>query len=101
MDWNKNALLKAESYSDSMYMSKKAIYEQLTSVYGEQFTAEEAQYAIDHMTADWKYNALQKAISYQDLMAMSPSAIYDQLVSPYGEQFTAEEAQYAIDNMNK
>ena len=30
-----------------MHMSKDRIYDQLTSEYGEQFTKEEAQYAID------------------------------------------------------
>lgn len=45
----KNALKKAETYSSSMHMSKQRIYEQLTSSYGEGFTKEEAQYAIDHL----------------------------------------------------
>lgn len=94
-----NALKKAKSYSNFMYMSKKKIYEQLTSEYGEQFPADAAQYAIDNLQADYKYNALQKAKSYQTNMSMSKSAIYDQLVSEYGENFTAEEAQYAIDNL--
>ena len=48
-DWNANALAKAKSYQSSMSMSKSAIYKQLTSDYGEGFTAEEAQYAIDHL----------------------------------------------------
>lgn len=95
----KSALRKAKTYSDMMHMSKAGIYDQLTSEYGEQFTAEAAQYAIDNLDADWKANALEKAKSYQEQMAMSPSAIYDQLTSEYGEQFTAEEAQYAIDNL--
>ena len=33
-----------------MSMSKSAIYDQLISEYGEQFTAEEAQYAIDNLS---------------------------------------------------
>lgn len=32
-----------------LYSSKDAIYDQLTSEYGEKFTAEEAQYAIDNL----------------------------------------------------
>ena len=32
-----------------MIMSKDSIYDQLTSEYGEKFTAEEAQYAIDNL----------------------------------------------------
>lgn len=95
-----NALKKAESYSRTMHMSKKAIYDQLTSEYGEQFPADAAQYAIDNMTADWNANALAKAKSYQNTMHMSKSAIYDQLISEYGEQFTKEEAQYAIDHLD-
>ena len=45
----KSALKSAESYSDMMHMSKKAIYDQLVSEYGGQFTADEAQYAIDNL----------------------------------------------------
>lgn len=95
----KSALRKAKSYSDTMNMSKAGLYDQLTSEYGEKFSAEAAQYAIDNVEADWKENALKKAKSYQEDMAMSPSAIYDQLISEYGEKFTAEEAQYAVDNL--
>ena len=43
------ALEKAKDYQTSMNMSRTAIYEQLTSSYGEKFTAEEAQYAVDHL----------------------------------------------------
>ena len=96
----KSALRKAKIYADTMNMSKTGIYDQLTSEYGEKFTVEAAQYAIDNITVDWKENALKKAKSYQETMSMSPAAIYDQLISEYGEKFTAEEAQYAIDNLN-
>lgn len=44
----KNALKKAKTYSDIMHMSKKGIYNQLTSEI-EGFTEEEAQYAIDNL----------------------------------------------------
>ena len=95
----KTALRKAEQYSELMHMSKKGIYDQLTSEYGEKYSPEAAQYAVDNMKADWNANALAKAKDYQDMMDMSPAAIYDQLVSEYGEQFTPEEAQYAVDNL--
>ena len=96
----KSALRKAKLYADTMNMSKAGLYDQLTSEYGEKFTVEAAQYAIDNITVDWKENALKKAKLYQETMSMSPTAIYDQLTSEYGEKFTAEEAQYAIDNLN-
>src|SRR5699024_12331943 len=38
-----SALTKAETYSDMMHMSKKGIYEQLTSEYGEDFSDEAEQ----------------------------------------------------------
>ncbi len=95
----KSALRKAESYSELMHMSKQGIYDQLTSEYGEKFSPEAAQYAIDNLQADYNANALAKAQSYQDDMNMSPEAIRDQLTSEYGEKFTQEEADYAVANL--
>lgn len=95
----KTALKKAEMYSKTMYMSKVAIYDQLTSEYGEKYSPEAAQYAIDNMKADWNANALKKAESYQKDMAMSPEAIREQLSSEHGEKFTTEEADYAVNNL--
>lgn len=96
----KNALKKAESYSSMMHMSKNKIYKQLTSEYGESFSSEAAQYAIDNLKADWNKNALEKAKSYQTTMNMSKQKIYQQLISEYGEDFTKEQAQYAIDHLD-
>lgn len=99
-DWNANALEKAKSYSDTLYMSKLGIYDQLISEYGDRFTPDEAQYAVDNADIDWNRNALEKAKSYQSTMNMSPAAIHDQLISEYGEKFTREQADYAITNLN-
>lgn len=95
-----NALKQAESYSENMHMSKKGIYNQLTSEYGGKFSADAAQYAIDNIEADWNANALAQAKSYQNNMSMSKSRIYDQLISEYGGKFTKAEAQYAIDHLD-
>lgn len=96
----KNALKKAENYSDMMHMSKQAIYDQLTSEYGEKFPEDAAQYAIDNLDADYKENALKKARTYYEEMNMSKEAVRDQLISDYGEKFTEEEADYAIENLD-
>ena len=82
-----------------MNMSKAGIFDQLTSEYGDQFTDEAAQYAIDNIEADWNANALASAEVYQEGMAMSPAAIRDQLISEYGDQFTEAEADYAVANL--
>ncbi|WP_025780040.1 Ltp family lipoprotein [Brevibacterium sp. VCM10] len=96
----RSALTQAETYSDMMHMSKKGIFDQLTSEYGGQFSDDAAQYAVDNVQADWKENALESARTYQNDMAMSPNAIHDQLTSEYGGQFTQAEADYAIENLN-
>ena len=96
----KSALNKAASYANTMHMSKRGVYDQLVSDYGEKFSAEAAQYAIDNVKADWNANALSKAKNYQNTMNMSPAAIHDQLTSEYGEKFTQAEADYAIQHLN-
>jgi len=96
----KSAVTSADSYSKIMHMSKAKIYDQLTSEYGEKFTPEAGQYAIDNMVADWNANALASAKSYQQTMSMSPAAIHDQLTSEYGEKFTPAEADFAIAHLN-
>jgi hypothetical protein len=96
-----SALIKGQEYANRMYMSKKAIYDQLTSDYGEKFSPEAATYAINNIKANWNKNALQKAKDYQEEQNMSPDAIYDQLTSDSGEQFTPEEANYAVQHLDK
>ena len=96
----KSALNKAYNYAEVMHMSKKGIYDQLTSEYGEKFTEEAAQYAMDNIDVDWNANALAKAKDYSDTMHLSKKGIYNQLIAEYGEQFTEDEAQYAIDNLD-
>ncbi|GAA6117029.1 Ltp family lipoprotein [Apilactobacillus kunkeei] len=49
VDWNQNALATAQKYVDDYHMSKSELYDQLTSSYGEQFTASQAQYAINNL----------------------------------------------------
>ncbi|EHM86494.1 Ltp family lipoprotein, partial [Staphylococcus aureus] len=76
-------------------------YHQLTSEYGNKFSKDDAQYAIDHLKADYNKNALESAKSYAKSLNMSTREIYDQLISEYGGRFTPSEAQYAIDHLDK
>ena len=96
----KSALKKADVYANTMHFSKAKLYDQLTSEYGEKFSAEAAQYAVDNVVSDWNANALASAQNYSDTMSMSPEAIRDQLTSDAGEKFTQEEADYAISHLN-
>lgn len=93
----RSALSKAKSYSDTLSMSKRAIYDQLTSTL-EKFSKESAQYAVDNVDVAWSLNALDKAKSYQEHVSMSPKAIYRQLIE--FEKFTKDQASYAIKHLD-
>ncbi|AKP68360.1 hypothetical protein ABM34_01270 [Companilactobacillus ginsenosidimutans] len=96
----KLALRRANRYAKVMNMSQQGIYDQLTSQFGDGFSAEAAQYAVDNVKVNWDENALKKAKDYQDKMSMSPNDIQEQLTSQYGEEFTQEQADYAIQHLN-
>lgn len=96
----KNALEKADFYANNLHMSKAGLYDQLTSRYGEGFSADVAQYAVDHVKTNWKKNALEKGKFYYTKLNMSKQRVYEQLVSEYGEQFTPEEARFAIRHLD-
>ena len=60
----KSALRQADTYANTMHMSKIGLYDQLTSEYGGKFSAEAAQYAVDNVVTDWNANALASAQNY-------------------------------------
>ncbi|MFD1419223.1 Ltp family lipoprotein [Companilactobacillus keshanensis] len=93
------ALNNARDYLSFSNMSKRGLYDQLTSEYGEKFPADAAQYAVDNLQADWNLEALNCAKDYRKDQNMSTSEIYDQLISDYGEQFAPSEANYAIQHL--
>lgn len=91
------ALNKAKTYSDVMHMSKKGIYNQLTSE-ADKFKEEDAQWAVDNLKADYKKNAVEKAKDYSEQQNMSKDAVRQQLVSQF-DAFTEEEADYAVSQL--
>ena len=99
-----NALHEAYDYSTEQHMSKQDIYDTLTDAeYGDGFTPEAAQCAVDNMNVDWFQNALDKAKSYyfDDSQGWSKKEIYEELTDmEYGGKFTLEQAQYAIDHLD-
>lgn len=95
----RNALKSAKNYISMMPMSKKGLYNQLTSEFGDSFPADAAQYAIDNLEIDYKEQALKSAKNYISMMPMSKKGLYNQLTSDFGDKFTEEEAQYAVDNL--
>ena len=91
-----NALRSAQQYIDIMAFSSDGLYDQLTSEYGEGFTPDAAQYAVDNVDADWNAEAVESAEGYLEIMPMSRQELVDQLTSEYGEGFTPEQAEHAV-----
>lgn len=96
---NRRVLQSAESYLAMSGISKKGLYEQLSSSAGEGFTQAQAQYAVDHVDADWNKEAVQSARSYLAMSPMSRANLIDQLSSSAGEGFTYEQALYAVNKV--
>lgn len=95
-----NAIESAQSYLDYSGFSRKGLFDQLTSKYGEGFEKADAEFAISYLEqnalVDWNEEAAESAASYLESSSFSKSSLFDQLTSKYGEQFTNEQASYAL-----
>ncbi|MGI6020188.1 MAG: Ltp family lipoprotein [Lachnospiraceae bacterium] len=100
VDWTEEAIESAQSYLSFSGFSKLGLIDQLTSEYGEQFTREEAdsavQYLEENSLVNWNDEAVESAQSYLDFSAFSRNELYDQLTGEYGDQYTPEQAEYAL-----
>lgn len=91
------ALEAANAYISSMGVSEQGLHDQMTSEYGNQFSPEATEYALNSVEVDWNSEAKEAAEAYLDAMPFSKKELFDQLTSPHGDQFTKEQAQYAVD----
>ncbi len=98
---HRQALKAAELYLKTMPFSKRGLYHQLTSEYGNKFPPEAAQYAVDNVKTDWNENAARAAANYLNLMPMSREELIQQLTSEAGDKYTLEEAQYGVEKVYK
>ena len=86
----RNALRKAESYLRVLAFSRLDLIDQLE--YNE-FSLEDATWAVDHVKVDWNEQAAKKAKSYLNTMSFSRQGLIDQLLY---NQFTPEQAEYGV-----
>lgn len=86
----KNARESAESYLQFTAFSRQGLIEQLEF---EEFTTEDAEYAVDVLEVDWNEQAAKSAEAYLEFTAFSREGLIDQLVF---EGFTQEEAEYGV-----
>lgn len=96
---HQRALAEARDYIKATNFSYKGLYDQLTSDYGEKYSPEAAQYAMDHLEADWNAEALGSAQNHINTEAFSYEGLYEKLTGEGGEQYTPEQARYAVDNV--
>ena len=95
----RNAIERAKSYNEWSHMSRQGLFRQLTSQYGERFSADAAGCALNNLQINYTLNALKSAQSYNEWFHMSKQGLYDQLVSEHGDNFTKEEAWWAVENL--
>ncbi|MCM0582235.1 Ltp family lipoprotein [Weissella diestrammenae] len=96
----KSAVERAKLYATVTFLSKKGIYNQLTSDSGKQYSSKASQFAIDNIDVDYKKNALKRA---KTIKSESPSftnkKIRFELKTYYA--FTNDEINFAISNLSK
>ena len=75
----------------------------MTSEYGEQFSKDQAIYAVDYLEnnnlVDWFEQAVKSAENYLEYSSFSRKELINQLTSAYGEKFTQEQAEYAVNQL--
>jgi hypothetical protein len=90
------AIGAARDYLATSAFSRKGLIQQLSSAYGEGFSAKDATFAVDHLNVDWSEQAARSAKSYLEVSHFSRSGLIHQLESAYGEQFTHAQAVYGV-----
>jgi Host cell surface-exposed lipoprotein len=87
-----NAVRKAQQYLEMSAYSRQGLITQL--VEGEQFSTDDATYAVDSLNADWNQQAAKKARQYLEMTAYSHGGLLNQLID--GEHFTPSQAAYGV-----
>lgn len=87
----KNAVGSAQSYLAYQSFSRQGLIDQL--VY-EQYSTEDATYAVDKLNVDWNEQAVKSAQSYLEYSSFSYQGLIDQLVY---EKYTTAQATYGAD----
>jgi hypothetical protein len=84
----RNAIQSAQEYLDMSAFSRTGLIQQLEY---EQFSTEDATFAVDSLNVDWNEQAARSAKQYLESSSFSRSGLIDQLVY---EGFTRAQAEY-------
>jgi hypothetical protein len=87
-----NAIRKAQDYLNYTAFSRQGLITQLVTQ--EQFSTDDATYAVDSLNADWNQQAAKKAKDYLNYTAFSHASLLNQLIEE--EEFTPSQAAYGV-----
>lgn len=95
----RNAVSSARNYLAVMPFSRQGLIDQLSSEYGDQYSVEDATFAVDQVEVDvdWNEQAAKAAENYLDTMPFSRQGLIDQLSSENGDQYSVEQATAGVD----
>ena len=85
-----NAVQKAQDYLDFTAFSRQGLIKQLEY---DNFSPEDATFAVDNVTVDWNGQAAKKAKDYLDFTAFSHGGLVKQLEY---DGFTPAQAEYGV-----
>lgn len=85
-----NAIESAQSYLSFTAFSRQGLIDQLVF---EQYSVEDATFAVDYLNVDWNEQAAKSAQSYLEFTSFSRQGLIDQLIF---EGFTPEQAEYGV-----
>ncbi|MBG6224325.1 hypothetical protein IWX63_000880 [Arthrobacter sp. CAN_A2] len=85
-----NAVESAERYLEFTAFSRTGLIKQLEF---EEFSTEDATYAVDNITVDWNEQAAKSAANYLEFSSFSRPALVEQLIF---EGYTPEQAEYGV-----
>ena len=87
-----NAVRSAKQYLSHQAFSREGLIKQLSSSYGERYSAADATAAVDSLNVDWKVQAVKSAKQYLSHQGFSCNGLIKQLSSSFGEKYTLDEA---------
>jgi len=92
-----DAFAKAKIYAgEGFYMSKDAIFQQMTAKAGDNMSAAKVQAALDKLNVDYNRNATESAKRYTKNTPLSEQGLLTDLTSPTFGAFTDAQAAYAL-----
>lgn len=90
----KNAVRSAKSYLSMSGFSREGLINQLSSSYGDGYSAVDARAAVYSLSVNWNEQAVRSAQQYLSMMGFSCRGLINQLSADAGDKYTKSQATY-------